>query len=203
MKVLHIDSSPFIESSISRMVSAEIVAAMLQQNPHIEVVCRDVGINPPTHLSAAVMNTLHNGNDVTLNFEQLVELDEINQAITELMTCDAVVIGSPMYNHSISSNLKAWLDQISQAGKTFRYTVNGPIGLVPNKPVYVASSRGGIYSEGHNKQHDFQEPYLISILSLLGLTDVTVVRAEGVSISANAKEKALTKARHQITELFS
>lgn len=111
MKVLHIDSSPFIESSVSRMVSAEIVAAMLQQSPHIEVVRRDVGINPPTHLSAAVMNTLHNGNDVTLNFEQLVELDEINQAITELMTCDAVVIGSPMYNHSISSNLKAWLDR--------------------------------------------------------------------------------------------
>ncbi len=202
MNILHIDSSPFLNGSVSRELSADVVSAWKKHHPGGSVTYRDVGTNPPSHLSAEAMNALHNRSQTTLSDAVRREIAAIDEAIDELMNCDALVIGAPMYNHSVSSNLKAWLDQISQAGRTFMYTSEGPLGLVPRKPVYLVSSRGGIYSRGEGKVHDFQEPYLRSILSLLGLVDVTVVRAEGVGLSPSAKSSAMAEARRVIDGLF-
>ena len=202
MNILHIDSSPFEFGSVSRELTADVVSAWKKRYPFGTVTYRDVGANPPAHLSAEVMNALHNGNRGVLSEAGQKEFATINRAVDELINCDALVIGAPMYNYSVSSNLKAWLDQISQAGRTFRHTAGGPVGLVPDKPVYLVSSRGGVYSRGEGRLHDFQEPYLLSILGFLGLTDVTIIRAEGVSLSPAAKNAAMAKARQLIGTLF-
>jgi len=202
MNLLHIDSSPFLFGSVSRELTAEVVSAWCQCHPQGTVTYRDLGSHPPAHLSAEAMNALHNGGLGVVSEAAQQEVAAIERAIDELMRCDALVIGAPMYNHAVSSNLKCWLDQIAQAGRTFRYTAQGPIGLVPDKPVYVVSSRGGIYSLGEAKRQDFQEPYLLSMLAFLGLYDVTVIRAEGVNLSPAIKKRAMAAARGQIGTLF-
>lgn len=202
MNLLHIDSSPFVFGSVSRELSAEVASAWQRRYPNGTVTYRDLGISPPAHLSAETMNALRGGVNGVLSDDAQQEILEIERAIGELMRCDALLIGTPMYNHSVSSHLKAWIDQVAQAGRTFRYTASGPVGLVPDKPVYLVSSRGGIYSDGGGRLHDFQEPYLLSILGLLGLNDVTIIRAEGVSISPAIGNAAIERAREAIDELF-
>lgn len=202
MNILHIDSSPFMNGSVSRTLTAEVVAAWRRHHPGGSVTYRDLGANPPSHLSAEVMDALHNGRPQALSDAAFDEITAIDGAVDELLACDALVVGAPMYNHSIPSHLKCWLDQVAQAGRTFMYTPEGPLGLVPNKPVYVVSSRGGIYSRGDAALNDFQEPYLLSILGFFGLTDVTVIRAEGVHLSPSAKGEAIAAARRQIEGLF-
>jgi FMN-dependent NADH-azoreductase len=120
-----------------------------------------------------------------------------DEAIAELLDADVIVIGMPMFNFSIPSSLKAWIDHIARAGKTFRYSESGPEGLVTNKKIYLAISSGAVYSEGYMKQFDFTEPYLRSVLGFLGMTDVTAIRVEGVSIPG-IKETALDKAVESI-----
>jgi len=195
MKILHIDSSPFVGTSVTRELSATVVAELLERNPTASVTYRDLGTAPPAHLSAAAMSMFHNAQDEVITPALQQEIDAIYQSIEELMASDVIVLGAPMYNHSISSNLKAWLDQICQKGITFIYRPEGVKGLVSDKKVFIASSRGGIYSSEEGRLHDFQEPYLVSILALMGMNDVTVLCAEGVSKSAIGRELALKQAR--------
>ena len=203
MKILHIDSSPFVETSVTRELSAWIVAELLKINPDAAVRYRDVGTTPPPHLSAAAMTIFHDAKETAITPELQQEIDGIYQSIEEVMASDVIVIGAPMYNHSISSNLKAWIDQISQKGITFTYTHGGVKGLVTDKKVFMASSRGGIYSSEAGRLHDFQEPYLVSILALMGMNDVSVITAEGVSMSAIGRETALERARQSLREAIS
>ncbi len=105
-----------------------------------------------------------------------------DEAIAELMDADAIVIDAPVYNFQIPSTLKTWIDHICRANKTFSYSENGPQGLVKGKKVYVAISSGGIYSDGPMKAYDFIEPYLRGLLGFLGMTDLTVYRAEGLKV---------------------
>lgn len=204
MKILHIDSSPFVGTSVTRELSAIIVAELMERNPTASVAYRDLGTQPPAHLSAAAMSIFHNANDeevITPVLQQ--EIDSIYQSIEEVMASDVIVIGAPMYNHSISSNLKAWIDQISQKGITFTYTPEGVKGLVSGKKVFIASSRGGIYSSEEGRLHDFQEPYLLSILALMGMTDVSVICAEGVSMRAIGRNVALVQAQSALQQVLS
>lgn len=203
MKILHLDSSPFVNDSVSRELSAMIVAELVLRNPDAQVTYRDLGVTPPPHLSAGAMSLLHNAQDVAITPQLQVELDGIYQSIEELVACDVLVIGAPMYNHSIPSNLKAWLDQVCQKGKTFRYTPQGVVGLIPGKTAFIASSRGGVYSTPDMLPHDFQEPYLASILDLMGVADCHIIRAEGVSRQAIGREKGLAQGRETLLQILN
>ena len=132
---------------------------------------------------------------------ETVKLSDV--LIAELFRADVIVLGAPMYNFSISSTLKAWIDHVSRAGVTFNYTETGPVGLVRDKKVYVFTARGGVYSEGPAKSMDFQETYLRAVLGFIGLTDVTFVRAEGLAMGESAVDAALTQSRQLIDELVS
>jgi FMN-dependent NADH-azoreductase len=124
--------------------------------------------------------------------------------LEEFLAADVIVIGAPMYNFAISSSLKAWLDRILVAGKTFRYTANGPEGLAGGKRVIIASSRGGFYGKDTAAAAmDFQEPYLRAALGFIGISDIEFVRAEGVAVGDEQKTAALESARRSIGTLVA
>ena len=115
-----------------------------------------------------------------------------------MMAAGLLVIGAPMYNFGVPSQLKAWIDRVAVAGRTFKYTETGPVGLAGGKKVYVVSARGGVYSNEQGQQMDFQEDYLKTVLGFLGITDVSFVRAEGVAMGPDAKAAALAAAEAAI-----
>jgi len=196
MKILHVISSPGGAGSYSRQLGNSIVEKLQQDNPESTVKVRDLVNIPFPHLEESHLTSFF-----TPAEQRSPELAEAvkhsDEAIAEIMDADAIVIGAPMYNFSIPSNLKAWIDHICRAGKTFTYSEKGPEGLVKNKKVYVAISSGGVYSEGPMKSYDFIEPYLIKVLSFLGMTDISFVRAEGVKMPG-VQEHALDKAIESI-----
>jgi len=195
MKLLHIDSSILGAGSVSRALSAELVASQIRLHPGIEVITRDLAANPLQHLSGAHLAAAHGG-------EVSPELDTAagTEALEEFLKADIVVIGSPMYNFGIPSQLKAWVDRIAVAGKTFRYTEKGPEGLAGGKKVLIASSRGGNYHETPIAFLDHQESYLKAIMGFMGITDVTFFRAEGVALQ-DQREKSIASAKAQIAAL--
>src|SRR5580700_11121105 len=197
MQLLHIDSSVLGSNSASRALSAEIVAKQLALHPGMNVVHRDLAADAALHLSSAHLAAWQGGaiEDALLG----AGLVKGGGYLDELLASDIVVIGAPMYNFSIPSQLKAWIDRVVVAGKTFRYGANGAEGLLKNKKVFIASSRGNVYSPGSPAAAlEHHESYLIGVLSFIGLTDVTVVRAEGLAFGAEAKEAAMLKARENI-----
>lgn len=201
MKLLHIDSSALGDGSVSRQLTASVVAGWREARPDVQVVYRDLAANPPPHFSPALVGALF-GKPEDLNDAQRADLALSEELVSEFLAADVVVIGAPMYNFSIPSQLKAWIDRIAQKGRTFAYTEKGPVGLAGGKQVTIASSRGGIYSAGAAAALDFQEAYLRGVLGFLGVTDVTTVRAEGVNISAEAKAKAIAAAQAEAATLF-
>jgi FMN-dependent NADH-azoreductase len=201
MKLLHLDSSITGKNSVSRTLTAEIVAAHLAQHPETEIVYRDLAGDPAMHLSPAHLAVFQGGAVENAALGQ--DLVEGGRFIEELFTADVIVIGAPMYNFSVPTQLKAWIDRIAVAGKTFRYTEHGPEGLVPTgKKVFIAASSGGFYgAESPVKVLEHSVSYLQAVLGLIGLKDVTVIRAEGVNISPKARQNAIENARRIIGEL--
>lgn len=186
MKLLHIDASALGNHSVSRGLTAAIVAELVREQPGLEVTYRDLAAQPLPHWTP-----------VADAADPAALLS--NEVMEEFLAADVIVIGAPMHNFSIPSSLKAWLDRALVAGKTFRYTENGPEGLAKGKRVVIASSRGGIYSEGTSGVAvDFQEPYLRAVLGFIGITDIEFVRAEGVNLSADHKTEALKTAQASI-----
>jgi FMN-dependent NADH-azoreductase len=122
--------------------------------------------------------------------------------IEEFLAADAIVIGAPMYNFAISTQLRAWIDRIVQAGRTFRYTDAGPVGLAGGKRVVIVSSRGGVYTTPEQQAMDFQEAYLKLIFNFVGIADISVVRADGLATGPEPRERAITAALDQITDVF-
>ncbi|MBS0383008.1 MAG: NAD(P)H-dependent oxidoreductase [Proteobacteria bacterium] len=185
MKLLHVDSSVLGDHSASRGMSAAIVERLRAEHPNLEVTYRDLAAQPLPHFTPA----LADGHPcITRNAEIL----------DEFLAADIVVIGAPMYNFTIPTQLKAWLDRILTAGKTFRYTEKGPEGLAGSKRVIVASSRGGIYSEGPAQAIDFQETYLRYVLAFIGVTEPEFVRAEGLNLGAEQRASAIAQAHARI-----
>ena len=197
MKILHLISSPRGEASFSIKLGNAIVEKLQAANPGSSLVTHNLTDSPFPHLEEVHINSFFTPlENYTPELAEAVK--HSNEAITELKNADAIVIGVPMYNFGIHSTLKAWLDHIARAGQTFNYSENGPEGLVKNKKVYLAISSGGVYSEGPMKVYDFTESYLRSVLGFLGMVDVSVFRAEGLSMP-NLKDEALGKAVESIT----
>lgn len=181
MNILHVISSPRKGASGSIQLATGIIEKLQAANPGSTVTVRDVATDPFPHLEEAKLQSLGTPPEKRTP-EQQQAARHSDDAIAEVMAADVVVIGAPLYNFSIPSTLKAWIDHIARAGITFSYGANGPEGLIKGKKVYVAMSSGGIYSEGPSAAYDFVAPYLKAVLGFLGMTDLTVVRAEGLAI---------------------
>jgi FMN-dependent NADH-azoreductase len=182
MKILHIDSSITGEPSVSRQLTARLVGALVEAHPGANVVHRDLDADPLPHLDGKALAAMMSGTAT-------------QEPLDEFLTADVIVVGAPMYNFGVPSQLKAWIDRIAVAGKTFRYTEKGPEGLAGGKKVIVASSRGGFYAPGTAQAaYDFQETYLRAVFQFLGIGDIQVVRAEGIAIGPEQRAAALNGA---------
>jgi FMN-dependent NADH-azoreductase len=198
MRLLHVDSSILGDGSVSRALTAQVVANWRARVPGLEVVYRDLATEPLSHIAGQHFAARATP-EAARTPEQQRELAASDQALEEFLAADIVVIGAPMYNFTVPSQLKAWIDRLAIAGKTFRYTETGAVGLAGGKKVIVVSSRGGVYSEGTPLAAiDFQEPYLRALFGFLGITDISYIRAEGVAISPEHKERAVAAAREAI-----
>ena len=147
MKLLHIDSSILSDNSVSRQLSQAIVDQWRQSYSDLEITYRDLAVEAPNHLSAEILGA----GFIDPHQHTPLQRDETAFSATlleEFLAADVVVLGAPMYNFSIPSQLKAWLDRVLVRGRTFQYTENGPVGLAGGKKVVIVSSRGGIYGEG-------------------------------------------------------
>lgn len=202
MKLLHVDSSILGAGSVSRQLSAAIVSAERRRHPGLEVVYRDLGAAPFGHLSGAHLAAAQGAVPETSNLQHDVAAGQT--ALAEFLAADIVVIGAPMYNFGIPSQLKAWIDQLAVAGQTFRYTEKGPEGLAGGKQVIVASSRGGLYGPDKAAAFlDHQETYLRGIFGFFGIGDVKFIRAEGLALGADQRTKAIEAAQTEIAQLVA
>jgi FMN-dependent NADH-azoreductase len=198
--ILHIDSSILGGYSISRTLTAGIVAKQQALHPGARIIRRDLVVDATLHLSGAHMVAFQGGEVGNAALGQ--DLAVGGAYIDELFAADIIVIGAPMYNFSVPSQLKGWIDRICVAGRTFQYGANGPEGLVIGKKVFIASTRGGVYTGASPAAGlDHQESYLRGVLAFIGLTDVTVVRAEGLNLGEDIKAAAVAQARQQIEAL--
>ena len=193
MHILHLISSPRGGNSISIKLGKGIVDKLRVANPEATLQVRNLATHPFPHLEEGHLAAF-NAPAEQDSPERQAAVHHSDEAIREVMTADVIVIGVPLYNFGIPSSLKAWIDHIARARITFRYAEKGPEGLVRGKKVYLATASGGIYSEGPAAPMDFAVPYLKATLGFMGMTDVTVVRAEGTVIPGimdTALEKGL------------
>ena len=200
MRLLHIDSSILGQNSTSRELTRSITEEWRANHPGTRVDYLDLAVDGPSHLSIE-----------SLGFRQPTtpgaELSEVQQRenatsealVSQFLAADVIVVGAPLYNFTIPSQLKSWIDRIAQAGRTFTYTDKGPKGLAGGKTVIVASTRGGVYSTSEGgRAMEHQESYLQTVFGFLGITDVRFVRAEGLAMGADARAKAMAAADAEI-----
>jgi FMN-dependent NADH-azoreductase len=204
MKLLHIDSSALGGNSVSRELTRRIVAQWQAAHPHATIDYLDLAKDAPSHLSADSLGFRSGPNATGLSDIQRRENEISERLVTQFLAADVIVIGAPMYNFSVPSQLKAWIDRIAQPGRTFTYTEKGPQGLATGKTAIVASSRGGVYSTNPALVGlDHQESYLKAVLGFIGITDVRFVRAEGVAMGDAAKAQAFNAADLVIKSLVA
>jgi len=197
MNLLHVDASVLGDHSVSRKVSAAIVARLQAANPSLSVTRRDLAADPIPHLSGLHLAAAQ-GVETPVHIQ--AEQAAAQAALAEFLAADVVVIGAPMYNFNIPSQLKAWIDRILIAGKTFRYTAAGPEGLAAGKRVIVAVSRGNFYA-GANAGAEHVESYLRVVFGFIGVTDLTFIAADGVQVGPEHRERALAGALQAASEL--
>jgi FMN-dependent NADH-azoreductase len=200
MNILHLDSSILGDLSISRSLSAGIVDRLKVLHPDATVTHHDLNVEAPQHLSdrhlAVALGQFVP--DIALG----EDLARGNAYMDEVFAADIIVIGAPMYNFGISSQLKAWIDRVVVAGKTFKYDENGVEGLVKGKRVFLAASRGGFYlGDSPYAFLEHQESYLTGMLGFIGLTDITTIRVEGSNLGPETKAQELEKAQAEIAAL--
>jgi FMN-dependent NADH-azoreductase len=199
MKLLHIDSSALGGASVSRQLTAQVVAQWRATHPGAQVEYLDLVANAPSHLDADSLGfRLPPG--AALSEAQRRENALSEALVSQFLAADVIVVGAPLYNFSVPSQLKAWIDRVAQAGRTFRYTEKGPQGLAGGKTVVVVSSRGGAY--GDDSAYEHQESYLKVVFGFFGITDVRIVRAEGLAMGEAARSKALDTAGVQASMVF-
>lgn len=199
MKLLHLDSSILGEASASRQLSRAVVDAWKAASADIEVTYRDLDADALSHLSAASL--VAGGTPAELrDAAQKHEIALAEATLNEFLAADAIVIGAPMYNFAIPSQLKAWIDRIAVAGKTFAYDENGPKGLAGGKTVVIVSTAGGIHAGQPSGQA--HEEYLKFMLGFLGITDIEIVRAEGLAYGEEPRANAIGGAQAQVRDLF-
>lgn len=199
--LLHIDSSILGDKSVSRTLSAGVVARLKQTTPDLTVTYRDLGASPVPHLTGASLAAPHMPAD-QLNDAMRADLAFGAAVMEEFLAADIVVLGVGFYNFGIPSQLKAWVDRIAVAGKTFRYTEKGPEGLAGGKRVVVAIARGGFYGEGSPAASaEHAETYLRSLFGFLGIYQVEFVAAEGMNVGPEVREASIAKATAAIGTL--
>jgi FMN-dependent NADH-azoreductase len=202
MKLLHIDSSILSANSVSRQLTKNIAEQWVATHPGTTVDYLDVTVNTPSHLSAESMGFRLPAGSAELSEGQVRENAVSEALVSQFLAADVIVVGAPLYNFSIPSQLKAWIDRVAQAGRTFTYTANGPKGLAGGKTVIVASTRGGVYSTSEGgRAMEHQESYLQTVFGFFGITDVRFVRAEGVAMGDAKKAEAMTEAANSILKL--
>lgn len=196
MKILHIDSSILGEHSVSRKLSAAIVRRLAGLSPRTSITYRDLALNPIPQFSPALAQSVAG---VTPSPKDQPDVTLVQQVLDEVLAADVIVIGAPMYNFSVPSQLKSWLDALVVPGRTFRYSANGVEGLLGGKRVVIASSRGGVYAPDNTAEH--QESLLRSLLGFLGITDIEIVRAEGVRMGEEQAAAAIAAALDRASRL--
>lgn len=195
MKLLHVDSSILGSYSVSRQLSAEIVTEWRKSRPDTTVEYLDLAVNAPNHFGADAI-AIKGVAQPEPTEAQRTENALSEKLVSQFLAADVIVIGAPFYNFSIPTQLKAWIDRLAQPGRTFTYNETGPVGLATGKTVIVASTRGGAYSTSEGGQAmEHQESYLKVVFGFFGITDVRVVRAEGLSMGDAPKAAALSAAR--------
>ena len=195
--LLFVASSILGQNSKSRELAEELIANWRAAHPGATVVTRDRTVENAPHLSLETLGALGKPTQDRTADEQ-ARVDYADGIIAQAEAADTIVLAAPMYNFSIPSTLKTWIDHLARAGRTFRYSETGPIGLLTNKKVYVVSARGGVHA---GQPSDFVEPYLRGVLGFLGLTDVTFVNAEGLAMGAEPAANGLAAARTAIAGL--
>ncbi|MGG5870863.1 FMN-dependent NADH-azoreductase [Pseudomonas peli] len=200
MKLLHLDSSILGDSSASRQLSRAVVDAWLAAEPEAHVSYRDLASDVLSHLSAASL--VAGGTPAELrDAAQKHEVELAESTLNEFLAADAIVIGAPMYNFTVPTQLKAWIDRVAVAGKTFAYDENGPKGLAGGKKVVIVSTAGGIHAGQPSGQA--HEEYLQLVLRFLGITDIEIVRAEGLAYGEEPRANAFASAQAKVAELFA
>ena len=199
-KLLHIDSSVLGPHSVSRQLSAAIVDRLRKATPDLQVSYRDLSSTPLSHLSGAHLAAAQGASSPSADVAQ--ELATGQAALEEFLAADTVVLGAPMYNFTIPSQLKAWIDRIVVAGKTFKYGPQGPEGLAGGKRVIVAISRGGFYGPGTPAAAlEHLESYLRGVFGFIGVTQLEFISADGIQVGPDHREKALTSALQAVANL--
>jgi FMN-dependent NADH-azoreductase len=202
MQLLHVDSAITGDQSVSRQLTARAVASWVAAHPGAQVQHLDLAADVVPHLGADALGFRTGQAAVTEAQRQENALSEA--LVSQFLAADVVVIGAPLYNFTIPTQLKAWIDRVAQAGRTFTYTEQGPKGLAGGKTVIVVLSRGGVYSTSEGgRAMEHQESYLQTVLGFFGITDVRFVRAEGVAMGPEPKAQALASAEGEIRTLVA
>jgi FMN-dependent NADH-azoreductase len=199
MKLLHIDSSVLGPNSVSRQVTAAIVDRLRADSPDLDIIHRDLAAAPLSHLSG-----LHLAAALGAPADAATQADltEGTAVLEEFLAADVVVIGAPMYNFSIPSQLKAWIDRIAVKGKTFQYSAAGVEGLAGGKRVVIAVSRGNFYGAGAPAAvYEHTETYLRGVFGFIGVTDLEIITADGIGAGPEQREKAVAGALQAATDL--
>ncbi|VUD69080.1 FMN-dependent NADH-azoreductase [Thalassocella blandensis] len=184
INVLNITSSIFGESGVSSQLNDYTIEQIKTQFPDANIVNRDLAKDELPHFNAQTVAAVSNN-----------EADLADTLIDELKAADLVLLGVPMYNFGVPSQLKTWFDHVARAGTTFKYTENGPIGLLQNRKVIINASRGGIYKDSGA---DTQTPYLQNFLGFIGLKDVDFIYAEGLNLGEDSREQSLSQAKSEV-----
>jgi FMN-dependent NADH-azoreductase len=198
--LLHVDASILGDHSASRKLSAAVAERLKAADPGLKTIYRDLAATPLPHLSGAHLAAAQGTTPSSPAVQQ--ELAESAQVLEEFLAAGTVVIGAPMYNFTLPTQLKAWIDRILVAGKTFRYGANGVEGLARGKRVIVAVSRGGFYGPGTPAEAmEHLESYLKSVFAFIGIADAEFIVAEGLQTGAEHREKAMDGALKTATAL--
>ncbi|WP_186399277.1 FMN-dependent NADH-azoreductase [Stappia sp. P2PMeth1] len=201
LQVLAVTSSALGDASASNKLVNDTIAQLTARNPGLQLATRDLGNGQVPHLDLDVAIALRG--ETPANAAQAAAQKLSDELIAEVKAADVLVIGAPMYNFGIPSTLKAWFDYVLRAGVTFRYTEAGPEGLMTGKRAIVVATRGGLYSEGPAKAMDSQEPHLRTMLSFIGITDITFVYAEKLAFGPEAREASIDEAKGKLEELVA
>ncbi len=196
-KILLVTSSPRGAASHSTRIATELAEKLKAATPGSTIKTHNLVANPLPHIVPEFTSGIYTPAE-NRSAEQAKVVAVSDAAVDELIDADTVILASGIINFNISSNLKSWIDHIARAGRTFRYTEQGPEGLVANKKVYVVLASAGTYSEGPSTVIDFAVPYLKFVLSFWGLTDVEFIRIEGTAAGEDAVKAAISKAQAQI-----
>lgn len=199
VKLLNLKTSLFGDGSVSNELITEFLQQLSSNGLVLETVTRDLSKNPIPHLDSDWLTAISAPVE-DLSEEQLTKVEFSNSLISELQVAELVVIGAPMYNFTIPSVLKAWVDQVARAGVTFKYTDTGSVGLLQNKQVVVMATMGGFHETGKS---DHLSPYLKTMLGFLGLTNVEIVIAPGLNMGAEQRQVGLLSAKTKIAEIVN